>query len=1206
MDQPPLPVQPIVRGGGDGIHRGGGFVRRARVAVNAVPAHAAGRAQRPQAAARPLPLGRVIALPDQPVPAALAAEARPAAPVIPAQREQRANPPRARRPVADAVARAPGGGAELDPVRLAHHHPFPFGLTSRLPYVPVVPTLIGDSIFPMGLPLRVASDTPNYDAARWYASAYIRDSTAAGCCLQIEDPFLPYRPVSQLHANQVVLSHVWDPTLFASVLEHVETIYASVLCFTTPGQYDLFKGEVSIVVDPAGVHAASRVGTSHYLNPAGLASAQPEYADCGGRPVFVTRLAFVAGHAFYSIQAIAQPPANAVLASLTPPLAEGPAHVLYLSGTDNRSSKDVAPILSYTMPLVGVHQVPEPLLNFCVQMLVDVPDVNYSKFMSVYRRSRATVASLSEAQFANYQKPTYYATLAALHDVYDLNVWTTAHQWFYAKVVQPGRSLMQWFRGIRTVVMNQPRSLIGVVVLLAVVMYAVWTTAPLGSLLPGEQLLWILWAIALAPLVEEYVVWRARLAPAIFVYAIFVAAHFLLPNYSWVAALGISLCRLVQPDSLFWCISVHYLWNWAVALVFVLTPGHRAWLSVQTYELLSAVCSAVPHSVAEAFDCAAKLQFFFAQPVDHYHGVNAAFEDKKSAWTTAGCPAQHEFVNLVGASGADTYRAVQCGSFYGANFAAAPAATLVFAALLWLTNRVGVKAARMHAAWCTGTMRVRRTCERHGHKLSAIMGRHACHPSYYSQVGPDLPGHTPMLLSACSHNVAAGVTRRMMADIVYPDDRTDDDITRELLSYYPSVRRYFDTTALTWDWDGFIAGKARALVQRANRGRLSLLAKGAVLTPNLVVLPADVETVVKLFVKREFYDYDPTHDKPAKPRIISGCSDEVLAILGPYFHSLDKKLKTFPGIVKHLAAYQLSGRAREIVDQAATWRKRVVSTDLSTYDRTQVRPLMRVQHFLYKQLGMPDNILAFLAAYDLQWEGRAYCRDDKANKLVLRWASQDGCRKTGDPQTSAGNNLFHWYMIHAALAHYGQGPDDACFMINGDDFMGTFRVLTFTKLASFYKSVGLAIERGESLEFCGGNFMGDGAIFVRDPARALFKFGWSKYVEPEPLAFIASVAQGQTYIATKNPIYSALLKLAMGFTRRRIQLRAASISWVVQEMAVDLTAPSSTFSTEIPFDVRVDYAMVHGIMPGAQMSFEEDISKLTPTGSLPLLLGRLL
>jgi hypothetical protein len=480
----------------------------------------------------------------------------------------------------------------------------------------------------------------------------------------------------------------------------------------------------------------------------------------------------------------------------------------------------------------------------------------------------------------------------------------------------------------------------------------------------------------------------------------------------------------------------------------------------------------------------------------------------------------------------------------------------------------------------------------------------------YQQVGPDLPFHHPWCFSPCTDNLTLGILKRMVETPVDPA-RVFPDREALMSRLFGTFCDELDHSPLMWDWQGFLHDKPAKVRARAANGRASLERKGYVFSSHgWTTGDEPIDKLVSLFVKREFSDYMPYDDKSPKPRIISCCSDEVLALLGPFMHSIDVKMRTMLGMAKHLAPSCLGPFVKSMKVTAERWKRHLLSTDFECFDRTQDAVLLRFEHAVYAALGLPPCALSFLSTYDVHWVAVARVPSGKKRIVALDYASDDGVRKSGDPHTSVGNNLLHWCVVRMFLSFIGDSSKDAVFLVNGDDFIGCFAHADFRRYSSFVAGLGLKVARCEPYEFCGGYYLGEDCIFVRDPSRALPKIGWSLNPTAEPSGYLKSSLLCETYLASHNPILASyisyhLKRLSTSVAVPLPPVQLESICYRLYRLWKDSTPTigSPEFSLLIGVDVRADYSERFGVSYAAQLLAERTIAE---TGCIPNYLGRLL
>jgi hypothetical protein len=725
---------------------------------------------------------------------------------------------------------------------------------------------------------------------------------------------------------------------------------------------------------------------------------------------------------------------------------------------------------------------------------------------------------------------------------------------------------------------------------------------------PDEITQQVLWACLCAPLVEEVALWTARkhLAVSLVLQVSWAWAHSVLfGGTDLLPTLTLLFCvvrtAVIGRENLVPNFVAHATWNAICSVVYTapwLWPAFSAWFVNVTWWASeggpygSMILTEMLKGARQPFGC------IYAKALEKiYNGwlwrqsSNPYFMDARMYAQEAAGRAQDKLI-LAGCAALE------------------PLAAGCFGCAVWLVTRWFGRRCRV-PTYCDGVHA--RLKPSHGGSRRARVFNERCNSSWFYQIGPTLPERTPLLYTSCSHNLSQGLARRMLVERPSkPHCWEDADHWLRVLT-----SRYFDSTPLAWDYWGFLAGKPGSLVRRANNGLTNLVSRGAVVDHDRQTIDlsrvANIRVRSSLFVKREFYDYEPYLGKEPKPRVISGCTDEVLAILGPYYHSMDHKLRSLVGLVKHVCPADNSAAVREIVDKSNLWKRHVISSDLKNYDASQGESAMILQSQLFAAMGLPEDIVAWQLENDITWRGSLDSHRRSGTERSVKYNSADGGRKSGDPQTSTGNNLFHWFVIASFCLAHKSTPDDARFIINGDDFLGVFRSAGSRAYLAHLAGFGLECEFNVGLEFCGGFFLGEQCSFCRDPSRMFFKFGWSHSNDLLNHWTTAQVMHAcaicATYHSAGAPIASAVvartLELCSGDLVASISMRK---TFFLLHQAGFLQVPGVNpgFTTEVDFDCRCDYADLFGIPPGLQVCFERAVSDLPLMGELPLFLSRLM
>jgi hypothetical protein len=1086
---------------------------------------------------------------------------------------------------------------------------FPSTLALFTPYLGLCPDKVVDSSFTNAMPSTSSSNHPELECLFTLAEQYCANHQAHHrdehiLCSE-DSAYLDTVTGHELNLQRtsiLVVGHYAEDQVirFIRLAPHHLLMY---LPCVIPGHTVQLPEQIEAYADQASVHFAG-----------------PGYMDCHSNLNL---------HFFVVVDGVAWSPVvlfrNRVFVfcemrpqpvRVDPPIRD----CLVLDGVDHRYNRTINGVCQHFLH-VEPNGVPTIVLQQCNLFLTSV-DFNSDHFAMVFDRVRNNVASVPEEMYQSWREATYkWVARQRKADCSD-NSWIL---WFEcaSKFIHPSVSCVRLGQIMAEFAATTPRAVVvGLVGLLCVVftltILSVFWFAELTRLLmlPLSGYAFVVYSLVVAPFVEEILV--ISLEGYFIADTVWIVSHLWNPG-SLMCRIPVVLMAIVRQvirarhdrrDCIRIMIVIHLLWNVAVFVAAVIAnqPTQVAPLRPILVEPVFVAKPVLHIPIDDEWSKISSMNFKGAG-FNLYEKLDLA----RDSGGPVSRPRQHSY---TAPEYDDTCSVVRDGSiclrrlhreFYGREqYCAAPAAILWLATLLWMIRRLGIMAAGRHFAFCCCAVAHRKYS---GLRAKCMHTR--CRPSEFFQIGPDLPFHHPLLYAPCTHNLSYGVANRMMSSM----DTSCEPVSVDFLL---DKRYAIDQTPLTWDLEAYLVDKPAGLVRRARSGLASLLAKGAYILNKQLFVPYQnvigsrngrvglLNQMVSLFNKREFYDYEPFVDKPPKPRIISSCSDEILAWLGPYMSQLSHKVDKLPGVVKQFCAHDLSERAHHIRSTASQWHKHVVAYDMNSFDRSQGLGAMDIQHKLYALFGMPRHVVQFLTHYDSTWMGEVRDADDR--KRIFTFTSAIGCRKSGDPHTSVGNNLFHWFVVQHFLHVHA---DCAEYILNGDDFLGCFQHSSYGQLIKHYQTLGLAVTRGDDLEFCGGYFMGADCVFVRDPCRSLFKFGWfhGPLVLGQELSTLKAICVCQSYISDRCPILSSLIDRChslCGTAERRYSLNFSQLGSFKLRGFENVRELSPTFSTDVPFDVRVDYAIRFGIMPGLQIETERCIQHLGLHSHLPLLLGRLL
>jgi len=1145
-----------------------------------------------------------------------------------------------------AVAQQPLDPAEDDP---APHvpAPFPYGMSDYR--VSVGSDAMSKTLFKGGRHVASSSETPQFDAVTLLASNYLAACTQRAFAMY-SDAKLPKFDNAR-NADSVLYNvfapHVWDTFLN----EHHHTrVFAFFPASAVIGVAQV--GEVEAIVDRTSVQFILPSAVLHYPNPG---------AVCTGNHM---RLHFVVlwrsfCHVFMEVTMGNQDGVAALEPAYRYRESGGSLHLI-LDGRDHRGERSAPG--TFQTQLTLVNHVPTILVASAADLLRGVPSVNYAMFRVVYRRLRASVASLSDDDFETFAPTVFALACKQLDHEPVVDAAQQGRHWYESLFVVPSEKLIATVTTVcHTFWVDLTVFFCAqLVVAFGLLCFIIVSLLNVRKATASYAMSHSLWALTGAPLGEE--VWRMYCPlPRSMVSLLFILAHWPLSDVSisqgWNAIQGACTVVLLQylltdtscyhmvdgvkesrrPKYIFQQVLIHALYN---AFVMWLHP-----IDFEEYEYTSPnvfgfVClfifsactttslvmlGSIVHLVTQNYRKLWCVNLHdFALYYEHGVSTQRISIMLRDLALRTGCPrdrferigytidhslrefsesfevySTHILDNVVEYVKRDHTAALRIVS--------SMSAVVALGVWIWLLSRIVSKIHVKHLCYCCGHHASLPTVP----KTKCSINHPWCRPERFFQVGPHLPEHTPLIYSSCSHNMSYGLARRMLVNTNFKTSRSDPEgepyyCEEEMDLSLHYCQRWLSSSPLTWDWPAFIAGKPATSRRRAERGLAALLRDGATVVNgvlNLQGLVRPIETRVSFFNKREFYDYIPFTDKLPKPRIISSCSDEVLAYLGPYFTAMDHKLKHMPFLAKHRCAEGYALRAAEVRDSGFF----PLSTDLEMYDRSQNWFAMEVQHSLFRLLGLPLDVVSFLGTYDLKWRAGVYASEGNHRFRGLRFSSANGIRKSGDPHTSVGNNLFHWFMFMHFLRTEGDF-DRTVALISGDDFLGAGPNLNLDSLTESYHSFGVTLKQGAYMEFCGGQYLGESVHHVRDPHRALFKFGWmhsSMLERASADAVLKSIAICHSYGSVGVPIMSALVARAFS-SCETADSAVLNMNWSYTLSRYSASQLNQAFTTEVEWSMRVDYALAYGIPPGLQILFEQQIAHCGRRGALPALLGRLL
>lgn len=288
--------------------------------------------------------------------------------------------------------------------------------------------------------------------------------------------------------------------------------------------------------------------------------------------------------------------------------------------------------------------------------------------------------------------------------------------------------------------------------------------------------------------------------------------------------------------------------------------------------------------------------------------------------------------------------------------------------------------------------------------------RKPCKPVRYEKL-VSIKNYAPLLARNCEHNEAKAVCCRQLST-KFPELKKHQILNRWTIAF-DLLKKHttMDKELLKSDFNVWVSRYPQARKLAIIRANTSLTRQHA-----------EVNRNTKAFVKREFI-VGKTEDE-FKPRLISGMSDEFLALTGPEFYAYDK-IKNRQFYNKDSRIYITSGATREEVGEyhsnAINDGYIPVENDFSLFDGSQEQGC----NLAYKEYLKDSFPVEEIAEY-LVGDGGVTGRTSHGHKY-----SREGSFNSGQINTTSGNsekNAAATLWVYTRL-----GYDDIKLMCIGDD-----------------------------------------------------------------------------------------------------------------------------------------------------------------------------
>lgn len=363
-----------------------------------------------------------------------------------------------------------------------------------------------------------------------------------------------------------------------------------------------------------------------------------------------------------------------------------------------------------------------------------------------------------------------------------------------------------------------------------------------------------------------------------------------------------------------------------------------------------------------------------------------------------------------------------------------------------------------------------------------------------------------------------------------------------------------------------------------------------------------------------FLKHEKILDKPKRlvPRVIQPRRPEYNVLVGRYIRHLEKpifgiinKLFGGPTVMKGMDAFaQGEAFSRSWMCYA---HPVAIMLDASRFDQHVSIPLLQWEHAVYVLFQEAHNRadLARLLRQQLHNRGIIRCPDG-----IIKY-SVDGCRCSGDMNTSMGNCLLMCAMVWSLAEHLGiklrlhNNGDDCCVILDEcDEKRFTVAVPEWFSTLGFVMVVEGRTAVLEEVSFCQTHPVFDGSSWrmVRDPRVSMSKDAtilrrWSR---KEYFAYLQCLGKGGLALASGLPLLQAYyLSMRKAYESQYSiapsEALVGHVSGVLSQSGMFMMAKGLVPTEKRVTDAaRASFARAFGILPEAQRKYEHYFSLFHP------------
>lgn len=361
---------------------------------------------------------------------------------------------------------------------------------------------------------------------------------------------------------------------------------------------------------------------------------------------------------------------------------------------------------------------------------------------------------------------------------------------------------------------------------------------------------------------------------------------------------------------------------------------------------------------------------------------------------------------------------------------------------------------------------------------------------------------------------------------------------------------------------------------------------------------------VSTFVKAEKVNFSTKPDPP--PRVIQPRSPRYNACVGRFLKPLEKALflgfaQAFGYVVisKGLNATGTAQLLRENWDQFE--EPIAIGLDASRFDQHVGVEALKFEHGFYNLIFQSPE-LAELLSWQLHNKGVAFVGDARVTYEV------DGCRMSGDINTSMGNCIIMCCIVLAFLEHKGltarltNNGDDCIVILEKRDARLMDGIDEWFKMFGFKLTKEPAVSVFEKIEFCQTQpvYCEDGWRMVRNPFTATSKdivsmLGWNGPVEFSQ--WCGAIGTCGLALCRGVPFWESFYARFKGDVSEHVIDR-------FQKSGLGYTSKSMNSTASITEASRYSFWLAFGLTPDEQIALEDiEVDISYGEGPTPLIFG---